>query len=76
MTEINVLREKVKVKVSVDDDFEIREYSVDEVRRLQPGERSAKPAQDETEEKRETEAEAQTSKDRSSGCSGTRSFPA
>ncbi len=63
VTEINVLREKVKVKVSVDDDFEIREYSVEEVRRLQPGEKSAKPAQEETEEKRDTESDAQASKD-------------
>jgi hypothetical protein len=58
-----VLREKGKVKVSVGDDFEIREYSVEEVRRLQPGEKSAKPAQEETEEKRDTESDAQASKD-------------
>ena len=63
VTEINVLREKVKVKVSVDDDFEIREYSVEEVRRLQPGERSAKPAQEDNEEKNEPEAEVQAPKD-------------
>ena len=63
VTEINVLREKVKVKVSVDDDFEIREYPVDDVRRLQPGERSGKPVSEEKEEEREAEAEVQPPKD-------------
>ena len=41
VTEINVLREKVRVRVQNGDDFEIREYGVDDVRRLSPGEKPA-----------------------------------
>ncbi len=41
VTEISAIREKVKVRISNGDDFEIREYSIEDVRRLQPGERSA-----------------------------------
>ncbi len=42
VTEISVLREKVKVRVRTgDDNFEVREYGVEDVRKLQPGERSA-----------------------------------
>ena len=42
VTEISAIREKVKVRISNGDDFEIREYSIEDVRRLQPGERSAR----------------------------------
>ncbi len=39
ITEINAIREKVKVRIRVgdDDSFEVREYSVDDVRKLGPG---------------------------------------
>ena len=39
VTEISVIREKVKVRLKVGDDFEIREYGVDDVRKPAPGER-------------------------------------
>ena len=39
VTEINVLKEKVKVRVRTDDSFEVREYGVEDVRKLAPGER-------------------------------------
>ena len=42
VTEINVLKERVKVRIKTgDDDFEVREYSVEDVRKLTPGERAA-----------------------------------
>ena len=42
VTEISVLKEKVKVRIRTgDDDFEMREYSVDDVRKLAPGEKPA-----------------------------------
>ena len=44
VTEIAVIREKVKVRVRSGDDFEIKEYSIDDVRRPAPGERSSYPA--------------------------------
>lgn len=39
VTEINVLKEKVKVRVRTDDSFEVREYGVEDVRKLAPDER-------------------------------------
>ena len=42
VTEISVLKEKVKVRIRTgDDDFEVREYGVDDVRKLAPGEKPA-----------------------------------
>ena len=42
VTEINVLKERVKVRIKTgDDDFEVREYPVEEVRKLTPGERAS-----------------------------------
>ena len=53
ITEINVIRECVKVRMrTADDSFEIREYSVDSVRKLTPEERQAE------QEARQANAEA------------------
>ena len=42
ITEINCIREKVKVRIRVDDDsFDVREYSIDDVRRPGPGDDAA-----------------------------------
>lgn len=42
VTEISVLKEKVKVRIRTgDDDFEVREYGVEDVRKLLPGEKIA-----------------------------------
>ena len=56
VTEISAIREKVKVRISNGDDFEIREYSIEDVRRLQPGERSARADKPEPESEPEPEA--------------------
>ena len=41
VTEINVLRERVKVRVKTgDDNFEVREYELPDVRKLAPGEKA------------------------------------
>jgi len=39
VTEISVIREKIKVRIQNGDDFEIREYGIDDVRKLAPNER-------------------------------------
>ena len=42
ITEINCIREKVKVRIRVDDDsFDVREYDIDDVRRPGPGDAAA-----------------------------------
>ena len=60
VTEINVLRERVKVRVKNGDDYEIKEFSIDEVRRLQPEERMSAPAVEVSSEP-EPQAEQQSS---------------
>ena len=40
VTDISPIREKVKVRIHNGEDFEIREYAVGDVRRLQPGEKA------------------------------------
>ena len=39
VTEISTIKEKVKVRIASGDDYELREYVIDDVRRLQPGDR-------------------------------------
>ena len=39
VTEISTIKEKVKVRIASGDDFEVREYAIEDVRRLQPGDR-------------------------------------
>jgi len=67
VTEINVLKERVKVRVMTgDDNFEVREYGLTDVRKLAPGEKSAvqdyaakpaeKPAHEEKEQEEKEEA--------------------
>ena len=42
ITEINAIKERVRVRVKVDDDsFDVREYAIDDVRRPGPGESAA-----------------------------------
>ncbi len=45
VTEISTIKEKVKVRIANGDDFEVHEYSIEDVRRLQPGERGVKAAE-------------------------------
>ena len=37
ITEINAIKERVKVRIRVDDSFDVREYAIDDVRRPGPG---------------------------------------
>ena len=42
ITEINAIKERIKVRIRVDDDsFDVREYAIDEVRRPGPGDAAA-----------------------------------
>ena len=73
ITEINVIRERVKVRIRQEDDtFDVREYAIDDVRRPGPGDAAAvrenlrqqdrrprRPAPAEAEEAPEGEAEAE-----------------
>ena len=63
VTEISVIREKVKVRIQNGDDFEIREYGIDDVHKLAPGERpvhnnnsSSEPVSEKQPEKKQEEA--------------------
>ena len=42
VTEISTIKEKVKVRIANGDDFEVREYSVEDVRRIQPGDKPSR----------------------------------
>ena len=60
VTEISAIKEKVRVRVKNGDDFEIREYAIEDVRRLQPGEKGIRaeqsaPVQEEAAETNEEE---------------------
>ena len=54
ITEINAIRERVKVRIRVgeDDSFEVREYSMDDVRKLGPGDQPAVREAPKAQEKR------------------------
>ena len=56
VTEIAVIREKVKVRMHVGEDFEVREYALEDVRRLAQGEKGEVfvPGTKETKENKET----------------------
>ena len=41
ITEINAIKERVKVRIRVDDSFDVREYDIDDVRRPGPGDGTA-----------------------------------
>ena len=41
ITEINAIKERIRVRIKVDDDFDVREYAIDDVRRPGPGEAGA-----------------------------------
>ena len=41
LAEINAIRERVKVRIKIDDDFDVREYAIDEVRRPGPDDSAA-----------------------------------
>ncbi len=62
VTEISTIKEKVKVRIASGDDFEVREYSIDDVRRLQPGDRQRR--------ENEAAAEAAPTKDEASALEG------
>ena len=41
LAEINAIRERVKVRIKIDDDFDVREYAIDEVRKPGPDDSAA-----------------------------------
>ena len=41
LAEINAIRERVKVRIKIDEDFDVREYAIDEVRRPGPDDSAA-----------------------------------
>ena len=41
ITEINAIKERIRVRVKVEDDFDVREYAIDDVRRPNPAEAGA-----------------------------------
>ena len=64
LAEINAIRERVKVRIKIDDDFDVREYAIDEVRRPGPDDSAAareapKPRQRRPEPEPEAPAEEQ-----------------
>ena len=64
LAEINAIRERVKVRIKIDDDFDVREYAIDEVRKPGPDDSAAvreapKPKQRRPEPEAEAPAEEQ-----------------
>ena len=64
LAEINAIRERVKVRIKIDDDFDVREYAIDEVRKPGPDDSAAvreapKPKQRRPEPEAEPPAEEQ-----------------
>ena len=64
LAEINAIRERVKVRIKIDDDFDVREYAIDEVRKPGPDDSAAareapKPRQRRPEPEPEAPAEEQ-----------------
>ena len=64
LAEINAIRERVKVRIKIDEDFDVREYAIDEVRRPGPDDSAAareapKPRQRRPEPEPEAPAEEQ-----------------
>ena len=60
ITEINAIKERVKVRIrTADDSFDIREYAIDDVRRLGPGDSAAVREVPKQQEKRVRKPEAE-----------------
>ena len=54
LAEINAIRERVKVRIKIDEDFDVREYAIDEVRRPGPDDSAATPARSLTSSRKST----------------------